>query len=80
MSPRVTLRIDRVVTDRPLDRQALAEALRHEIAALVTAEGATALGPGRALGQLAGGRIGAPAAPAATARAVARATLGALRR
>ena len=80
MSPRVTLRIGRVVTDRPLDREALAQALRHEIAALVTTEGAAALGPGRTLGHLAGGRIGAPAEPGATARAVARATLGALRR
>jgi hypothetical protein len=80
MRPRITLRIDRVVTDRPIAPEALADALRAEIEAVVTAEGPAALGSGRALARLPGGRIGAPAEPGATARAVARATVGALRR
>jgi hypothetical protein len=80
MRPRITLRIGRVVSDRPLDRKALAEALRIELEALVTAQGPGALGPGRALTQLRGGRVAAPAEPGGAARAVARATLGALRR
>jgi len=80
MRSRVTLRIDRIVTDRPLGREALAAALRAEIEAVVTAQGAGALGPGRALAHLAGGRIGAASAePGATARGLARATIGAIR-
>ena len=55
---RITLRIDRVVLDRPgLTHAALAEALRSEIAALVAREGVAALGPGRSLAQVPGNLI-----------------------
>jgi hypothetical protein len=80
MRPRVTLRIDRIVADRPLGRDALAAALRAEIEAVLTAEGPAALGPGRALAHLPGRLGAAPAKPGTAERTLARATIGALRR
>jgi hypothetical protein len=79
MKPRVTLRVGRVVSDRPLGRESLEAALRAEIEALL-AEAPAALGPGRALARLTGRLDAAPAEPGAPERAVARATVGALRR
>ncbi|MCB1314075.1 MAG: hypothetical protein KDK29_20275 [Sedimentitalea sp.] len=80
---RITLRIDRVVLDRPgLTHAALAEALRSEIAALVAREGVAALGPGRSLAQGAGRVAAGPAvgeSGVGRAQRVARGALAALR-
>lgn len=44
--PRVTLRIDRITSDRPgIDRAALEAALRQQIAARIAGGGMAALGP-----------------------------------
>lgn len=48
--PRITITIDRIVTDRPgLDRGALETALYGAVQGLVTERGTGALGPGRNL-------------------------------
>ena len=81
MTPRrITLTIDRVVSDRPgLTRETLAEALSAEIRAQVAEHGTKALGSGRAL-ERASGRVSEPAGQDTLAGAVARATLGAVKR
>ena len=72
--PRITVTIDRVVTDRPgLDRGSLETALYRAVQGLVAEHGAGALGPGRSL-QSVRGRVAtrdATGLAAATVKAIA---------
>jgi hypothetical protein len=69
--PRITIRIDRVVADRPgLTREALAEALARELRA-ARGSGEAAFGPARSVERVSG------SARDASPGAIARAILGA---
>lgn len=75
--PKITLRIDRIVSDQPgFSREALTQALRHEIGTHVARAGVNAFGPGRNTA-VRSGRI-APG-KAATADRVATAAIKTLR-
>ena len=72
-APRITITIDRIVTDRPgLNRSDLAAALHREVQGLIAERGAGALGPGRSL-ESARGRVASP-----DAAGIAGATMKAL--
>lgn len=73
---RIRLQIDQIVTDQPgLDRRAIEQALRAELARLIEQQGAGVLGPGRAQPVIRE-RLAASRDPAATQ--IATATLRAL--
>ena len=77
-APKITLTIDRIVTDQPgLAPNELSAALEREIKALVATDGIAALGSQRSIAVLTGPRISTQG-QGTPARTVARATLGAI--